>query len=139
MRKCQHFVLLIIIFISQGLCDLALPDLHVHSPFLIVGRLQHSHIQVINIKDAHYNTYLTFLKQFEEHMLLSKISKSCPGRFGENINFFRNFSKITFLQQRDSESYSHSNFAVSQSKKRNWLEFFYCKEQTHIGITITTM
>ena len=48
MRKCQHFVLLIIIFISQGLYDLDLHDLHVHSPLFIVSRLQHSHIQVIN-------------------------------------------------------------------------------------------
>ena len=54
-------MLLIIIFISQGLYDLALHDLHVHSPFLIVGRLQHSHIQVINALSV-FNIFKANLK-----------------------------------------------------------------------------
>ena len=34
-------------FILEGLRDLALLDLHVHSPFLLAGSFQHSHLQVI--------------------------------------------------------------------------------------------
>ena len=89
MRKCQHFVLLIIIFISQGLYDLDLHDLHVHSPFLFVSRLQHSHIQVINVKD--YNPCLTFLKQIWRAHVVVKNIKIVSREIRREYSFLKKF------------------------------------------------